>query len=119
MGSEKRVKMSNAQRAKQFLPFSAVRGLEEALERKRQEILVEDKVILDEGGLEELDAALKSLFSGDLVEIEYYDGKMERTEEGRVKAVLTQDGSLVLEDNIIAFCDIRRLRKKTIKNAGT
>ena len=40
MGYEKRIKMSQEERAKQFLPFSAVRGLEEALERKRQELFV-------------------------------------------------------------------------------
>ena len=40
VGYEKRVKMSREERAKQFLPFSAVRGLEEALESKRQELFV-------------------------------------------------------------------------------
>ena len=37
VGYEKRIKMSREERAKQFLPFSAVRGLEEALEMKWQD----------------------------------------------------------------------------------
>lgn len=34
----KRAKMSPADRAKQFLPFSALKGYEEALRRKEEEI---------------------------------------------------------------------------------
>ncbi|MGN1164716.1 MAG: hypothetical protein ACI4S4_07945 [Candidatus Ornithospirochaeta sp.] len=109
--SEKRIKMSNAQRAKQFLPFSAVRGLEEALERKRQEIITDERVILDESGIDELDKALKSLFPGEMVEIEYYDGRRERCGKGRVKCIIPEEQSIIIEDETILFIDIRRIRK--------
>ena len=61
MGYEKRIKMSQEERAKQFLPFSAVRGLEEALERKRQELFVEVPHVLMSDAEEEIDNTLKEI----------------------------------------------------------
>ena len=61
MEYEKRVKMSREERAKQFLPFSAVRGLEEALERKRQELFVEVPHVLCSDAEEEINDTLNTL----------------------------------------------------------
>lgn len=38
MAGRPRIRMSPEQRAKQFMPFAALRGLPEALERKEQEM---------------------------------------------------------------------------------
>ena len=38
MGHKPRIKMPIAERAKQFAPFTAIRGLSEALRKKEQEI---------------------------------------------------------------------------------
>ena len=51
MASENREKMPIEQRAKLFMPFAALRGLEEALEKKREEMLKENKIILSEDGI--------------------------------------------------------------------
>ena len=104
--------MSNAQRAKQFLPFSAVRGLEEALERKREELLLEDRVILDEGGIEEVNKVLTALLPGETVEVEYYDGRRATRKEGSVKNISAGEQTITIGDSMISFLDIRRIRKK-------
>ena len=40
MGNKTRPKMSHADRAKQFMPFDAVKGLREALAKKEAEFLL-------------------------------------------------------------------------------
>ena len=67
MASEKREKMPIEQRAKLFMPFAALRGLEEALEKKREEMLKENKIILSEDGIMEVDNLLRNLKKGDEV----------------------------------------------------
>ena len=43
MATKPLVKMTTKERAKQFMPFKAVSGLDEALERKRIEMGVKEK----------------------------------------------------------------------------
>lgn len=43
MGNKPMAKMPVSERAKQFMPFKAVSGLDEALERKRIELGVTEK----------------------------------------------------------------------------
>lgn len=65
-----RAKMSQADRAKQFMPFAALRGYPEAL-RKREQIVV-DKVELSEERQRELDILLRQLQKGDMVTVVYF-----------------------------------------------
>lgn len=51
MAGRPRIRMSPEQRAKQFMPFAALRGLPEALERKEREM--ESKMEAQEGKAEE------------------------------------------------------------------
>jgi len=55
-----RPKMSREQRAKQFLPFAAVSGLDEALQKKEKEYFQKPEPILAEDYLELLDYEKKS-----------------------------------------------------------
>ncbi len=64
--------MSPAERAKQFMPFAAVKGLNAALRRKEQEMgLVSPKFLADEAAAE-LDAKLRQLQKGSLVAVTYF-----------------------------------------------
>ena len=64
--------MSPAERAKQFMPFAAVKGLNAALHRKEQEMgLVSPKLLADEAAAE-LDAKLRQLQKGSLVAVTYF-----------------------------------------------
>ena len=116
MGYEKRIKMSQEERAKQFLPFSAVRGLEEALERKRQELFVEVPHVLMSDAEEEIDNTLKEIEKGDIVEIEYYDGEKNRTVEGPVDSVRNKTRDIVVDGKVYCFSVIGKLKLVEKKN---
>ena len=65
-----RAKMSPADRAKQFMPFSALKGFEEAL-REKEKIVVE-KICLSEERKEELDRKLQQIQKNDMVTVVYF-----------------------------------------------
>ena len=70
MPRKPKMKMPVAQRAKQFMPFSALKGLQEALEKK--EHLLVSKPALSEEQYLYLNEQLYLLKKGDLVTIVYY-----------------------------------------------
>lgn len=66
--------MNKLDRAKQFLPFDAVKGLQEALREK--EIEHEERIDLAEESLEKLEEEFNKIEIGRKVKIKYYkDGK--------------------------------------------
>ena len=64
---------SKQDRAKQFLPFDALKGLQEALREK--EIEIEERKELAEESLKELQEIVNRLEKGDKVNIKYYKNK--------------------------------------------
>ncbi len=100
------------QRAKIFLPFAGVRGLDEALERKRQERLVEERIILSEDGEKEIDSVLSDIRKGDCVSVSFYDGGRYRTEEGTILRKDEREGLILLESGPVYFSDIHTIEKK-------
>ena len=65
-----RTKMSQADRAKQFMPFAALKGFEEAL-REKEKIVVE-KNSLSEESKEELDRKLHEIHRNDIITVVYF-----------------------------------------------
>lgn len=63
-------KMSREDRAKQFMPFAALKGYPEAL-RKKEKIVVEKMELSDEYK-EELDRKLRQVHKNDMITIIYY-----------------------------------------------
>lgn len=63
-------KMSRAERAKQFMPFAALHGFEDAI-RKRERTREIKRELSDEE-TENLNVVIVSLKKGDLVEAQYY-----------------------------------------------
>ena len=59
-------------RAKQFMPFAAVKGLDEALERKRRERMLVEKAALSPDMEEALNERISGLKRGTEVSISYY-----------------------------------------------
>ena len=104
------VKMSTAQRAKQFLPFAGVRGLDEALALKEQELLFTSESVLSEEQLARLDEALRVLTPGDEIILEYYDGGCYRTEKGRAEKLDPAGRLLIFNGKRISFSSVRELR---------
>lgn len=63
--------MNRADRAKQFMPFAALRGYEDLI-RKKQRIICPKKE-LSEGEAARLTEIVSSLKKGDIVEARFYD----------------------------------------------
>ena len=70
MANKPRAKMPISERAKQFMPFSALRGLNEALAEKEKIYL--PKKELSEEMAEDLNAALKQISPTSVVTVIYY-----------------------------------------------
>lgn len=64
---------SRVDRAKQFLPFDALKGLQEALREK--EIEYEEKIELSEESLKELENEFNKIEKGSYVKIRYYKNR--------------------------------------------
>ena len=72
MASKPKNKMAISERAKQFMPFSALKGLSEAL--AAQEHIRVPKVELSEEMAQELDFKLRQLKVGESARITYFKG---------------------------------------------
>ena len=70
MENKPRPKMSIENRAKQFMPFSALRGLEQALALKEK--IIVDKIELSEEMAEELDRQMHLVKKGTMVTVVYF-----------------------------------------------
>ena len=99
-----RGKMPRADRAKQFSPFAALKGLDEAL--KEKERIVVDKISLSEESGEALSYKLNQVKRGKLITVVHYsDGEYVST-EGRVTNFDTVFKKLTVVKTEIAFADI-------------
>lgn len=77
--------ISKASRAKQFLPFDSVKGLQESLREK--EIEYEEKKELSEEILNELDNTFNRMENGSKVKIKYYKNYRYNEIEGIVTKI--------------------------------
>ena len=104
-----RAKMDRAERAKQFLPFAALKGYEEAL-REREHIVVA-RSELSEEKLDELDNVFKRLHEGDIVTCIYYRSSEECYIKvtGMVSKIDTDSRLLKIVNTKIDFEDIYEL----------
>ena len=103
--------MGNLDRARQFMPFDALKGLQEALREKELEI--ENRKELSEESLLELDEQLKRVKIGDVVCIKCYKKRRYVEKEGIVTAIDIIGKKVVLDENeLISFSDILRILPK-------
>jgi len=77
-------KMSREMRAKQFMPFAALKGYEEALRAKEK--IVVDKKELSSERRDELDEIIHSIKKQDMVTVIYY----EKTEYLRIVGMVSK-----------------------------
>ena len=101
-----RAPMPRSRRAKQFMPFDALRGLKEAIAAK--EHITEPRRYLSEDAIAEINDILVSLHKGEIITIIYY-GMHEQTYKqltGPVKRIDTYWNSLQLGDIAIEFSEI-------------
>lgn len=105
--------VNRAERAKQFLSFDALKGLQEALREKEKQLEFVEKVELCEEMIEKLSEKLQILEIGSLIIVKYYCNKCYKEVVGKVKGVDRVKKKLIIEVNgekerklEIRFCDI-------------
>ena len=102
-----RPKMDRQQRAKQFMPFAALKGYEEALRAK--EHIVVPRMELSEDRKEELDYTLSGIREMDLVSVVYFCKGEYLQLTGVVSRIDMEGKYLKVVDTKIFFADISRL----------
>ena len=101
--------MPREERAKQFMPFSALKGYEEAL-RKAEEIVVPQKELCLEYE-EDLERKIKKLKKEDLVTIIYYYKNKYIKKTGVLSKIDLVSGTVTIVQTKIKFTDIYDIRK--------
>ena len=100
--------MSRADRAKLFVPFDALKGLQEILREKEKE--VEERKELSEESLMELQEELNRVEIGSTVLIKYYKNKRYIEVNGIVTKInFVKKKIIINEDTIINISDIIQL----------
>ena len=101
--------MSRADRAKLFVPFDALKALQEILREKEKE--VEERKDLSEESLMELQEELNKVEIGSNVLIKYYKNKKYIDTTGIVTKInFVKKKIIINEDIIINMCDIIQLK---------
>ena len=98
--------MPVADRAKQFAPFSALRGLDAALEEKRRALERSGRRTLSEESAEALDRRLRGLTPGVRITAVYYRNGDYPAAAGAVRRVDGVRRVLRIDDTEIAFDDL-------------
>ena len=94
-------------RAKQFMPFDALKGFREALEEKEKiEVIKKD---LSEEIKEELSLKLKCLKIGDKIKVIYYKNKEYKQIKGSLKQVNRYQRYIVVENKKIQMDNIFKI----------
>lgn len=130
-------KMPRSQRAKQFLPFAAVRGLDEALRQVEASLMASPRPVLSEESREEMDQTLSLLYEeyrqvqirlarlrhqeeclfGDtmpslpMVTVTYYDKGVLRQQYGVLSRLDPTSRILQVVKTKIAFSDLISIQK--------
>lgn len=89
---------SRADRAKQFMAFDALKGLQEAYREK--EIIYEDRIDLSEESERELSEKLLMIEPGTTIQVKYYKNRKYETILGTVKKINPVKRKIVMEDEI-------------------
>ncbi|MBR4073105.1 MAG: YolD-like family protein [Clostridia bacterium] len=109
MNNKKRYPMPISERAKIFAPFSALKGLSEALAAK-EKVRVPKKELSDDMA-EQLDKALKDLKTGEVITIIYYNNKEQEYIQltGKLIKIDQLDRTLNFENLSVLFEDLYKI----------
>ena len=105
-----RAKMDRQDRAKQFMPFAALKGYEEAL-REKEKIVVA-KVELSEEKKEELNRRMQTVSRNDMMRVVYFKEDEYLQITGMVSRIDKDARILKVVGTKIPFDDIYEVEKK-------
>ena len=97
-------KINEVDRAKQFIPFDALKGFREAL-RKREEVVIKKRELSQED-IDVINFKLASIKKGDLVKVTHYQKTHYVETNGIVSEINEVDKYLRIVVMKIAFSDI-------------
>lgn len=101
--------VNRVDRAKLFIPFDALKGLQEILREKEKE--VEERKELSEESLMELQEELNKVEIGNSVLIKYYKDNKYIEVKGILTKIIASKKKIILDENIsINICDIIELK---------
>ena len=95
-------------RAKQFMPFDALKGFREAI--RSMEIQIEGKTTLDEDNATNINNILNKLKVGLRIEITYYEEYKYITKIIDIKKLSFQSGKIIINNNIFYFDDLKDIK---------
>ena len=102
--------MDQSSRAKQFAPFSPLRGMNEAM--LAQEQTREARIFLGEDAQAELNRKLLSLEAGDIITAEFYRGGHYIRVRGSVEKIDINARRLILGDVRIPLDDLKDIYRE-------
>ena len=108
-----RAPMPRSRRAKQFMPFDALRGLREAIAAKER--VIEPRRYLSEDAIAEINDSLLGLHKGQIITIVYYGDREQAYLQltGPVMKIDTYWQNLQIGNITIAFPEITQLLTDT------
>ena len=98
--------MPMSERAKQFMPFSPLKGLEEALKEKERETLKRSKAIVSPDHEDSLNRIMQEINLGDQVTITHYEKGVYINTCGEVEEININNRYFKIKDKIIMFYDV-------------
>lgn len=110
MASNLYPKMDRSNRAKQFMPFDALKGLREAL--IEMERVVVSKRELSEEQKNEMDNKLLCIQKQDIITVEFFHNREYRKVTGEVKRIDEINKILEIGNFKIPFADIANLQRE-------
>lgn len=102
-----------ADRAKQFLPFDALKGFREALAQKEK--IIVPRIELDEETLRRLAFRLNQVKKGQIIKVVYYHLGEYLALEGMVSTVDVENKFLKIVKTRVSFSDLRELQGHDIR----
>lgn len=109
-----RVKMDRENRAKQFMPFDALKGFRDALHEKERIIVPRRE--LSEEQKEELDVKLRKVNKYDVITVEYFEHGEYVQVSGMVSRIDETSRILKIVNTRIPFDDISNLAGDKLEN---
>ena len=104
MANKQRIPMSIENRAKQFMPFSALKGLYEELSSK--EMIIIDKKELSQEMAEELDLKMHQIKKGDIITVIYYNKDEYLKKTGIISSINETARYIQIVNERISFDDL-------------
>lgn len=103
MEHKQRVKMSASHRAKQFMPFAAVKGLEEAILEQEQTLQRTERIEIGEEQVQKINRELNHLEKGKCISVKVYCDGRYQTIQGIIEQIDLARGTMRVSGVLVPF----------------